>query len=165
MKIDPSFDEYRQERDTPHTNTGNLGLYLFVKALVLVINNKSFYDHYLVQKLAFDIAGLVTHAEGFNSRVGLSQVTHVQEAHLETQNNRFVGWTVQWQHSVEIEPPDYSNENLRPGHYPKADANKINQLFIQTVDDQKKTLEQIKIEIDGTEAKDSQTTDTEKREA
>ena len=41
LKTDPSFDEYRQEKGTPHTNTGNLALYLFVRALVLVINNKN----------------------------------------------------------------------------------------------------------------------------
>ena len=128
LKIDPSFDEYRQQRDTPHTNTGNLAIYIFVKALVLVSNNKVVQSHHHVKQLAFDIAGLVTEADGFNTRVGLSQVTHIREAELK-QSDRLIGWIVQWQHSVELEPPDYSRPELRPGCYPEADAHKITNIF------------------------------------
>lgn len=114
-KIDPSFDEYTQERDTPHTNTGNLALYLFVKALVLVINNKNIITHLQVRQLAFDIAGVVTEQRRFGASVGMSQVTHISELQGNNLNlsNRLIGWTVQWQHSLEIEAPDYSNIGIR----------------------------------------------------
>ena len=137
MKIDPAFDEYRQDKDTPHTNTGNLGLYLFMRTLALMSNSNSPRAYYYVRQFAVDIAAIITNSEGFNSRVGMSQVTHVQEAPLHIQNELVIGWMVQWQHSVELEMPDYSDPKRRYDRY-KADhktrkeisASKVDELFI-----------------------------------
>ena len=133
LKTDPSFDEYRQEKGTPHTNTGNLALYLFVRALVLVINNKNTVTHRRVRQLAFDIAGVVTEHTRFGANVGMSQVTHISELQGYNLSNRLIGWTVQWQHSLELEAPDYSNIGIRKAFCDselEADANDINRLNI-----------------------------------
>ena len=61
----------------------------------------------------------------------MAQVTHIREAEIKEQNDRYAGWLVQWQHSVELEKPDYSNPTLRPGCYPEADARKVKELFIK----------------------------------
>ena len=135
LKIDPSFDEYTQDRNTPHSNTGNLSIYLFVRALVLVINNKNTVTHLRVRQLAFDIAAIITEQSRFSAQVGMSQVTHISELQGQNPSNRLVGWTVQWQHSIELETTDYSNLGIRKAICDlEADAVEIDGLTIEGTD-------------------------------
>ena len=133
-KIDPSYDEYKRQGSNPHTNSGQLGLYLFVKALVLVTNNKGIQTHLQVRQLAFDIAGIITEESRFSSAVSMAQVTHVkalEQDHRHT--NRLVGWTIQWQHEIEVPTPDYSNRDLRSAicNPIEMDADRVKELTIE----------------------------------
>ena len=113
FKTDPSFDEFKFENTSVYSNLGNLGIYLYMRALVLVSSGDE-RSWLTVRKLAADVAGVVTESERFGGIVGMSQVTEIGEvAEIRRRSNFYVAWEVLWQHSVELEPPDYSRVELR----------------------------------------------------
>ena len=131
LKADPSYDEYNQDRNVSFTNSGDLGIHLFVKALVLISNNKTRDSHIHVRQLAIDIGGVINENRRFGGQVQMSQVTHIQEAALHQYNSHLIGWTIQWQHSIVIEPPDYSNIGIRKAIVDdtmKADAAQVKEI-------------------------------------
>lgn len=113
FKTDPSFDEFRHEETSTYSNLGNLGIYLYMRALIIVSNRFDF-SWYQVRKLAIDVAGVVTNLERFGAKVGMSQVTEISEVpNVRQRSDHYIGWQVLWQHSVELEPPDYSSVEMR----------------------------------------------------
>ena len=129
LKTDPNYDEVRHDRTSIFTNDGNLFIYLYMRALVIVSNLRET-AHYQVRRLAVDAAGLITQTGRFGAPIGLAQVTSIAEVQeLQQLNNHLIGWEVLWQHSVELEAPDYTNPNLRD--FPEANADDIYDLNIE----------------------------------
>ena len=122
LKADPSVRDFQHKENSIFSNVGNLPLYVYMRALILVSNHQK--DcHFFVRQYALDLAGLVTDQGRFGARVGLSQVTDVQEVReVQERNNHLVGWEVLWQQTVEIEPPNYEERLLG---YPDVDMSDI----------------------------------------
>ena len=110
--------------DSAFTNTGDLEIYIFMRALILVSNRRPNVAHFKVRQLALDIAGLVTEVGQFGTPSGLAQVSNVQAVQeVQEMNNHLIGWEVLWHHQLQLNAPDYSNPALRG--LPEADANPI----------------------------------------
>lgn len=104
----------------PYTNRGDLSLNVYLRAIVLVAKSE-LSSELRVRQLALDIAGLVTEQGRFGTLSGMSMVTSVGEViAVESHYPHLVGWEVEWQHSIEIGAPDYSNPALRK--FPEADS-------------------------------------------
>ena len=103
-KLIPVQDEFKHDQQ-PFMNTDTLPIYIFMKAIITT-DNIELNPHLHVRQLAFWVAGHVTSAGRFGSRVGLSQVTHIHECtELQRNDNRLLQWEVRWQHLITIEKP------------------------------------------------------------
>ena len=122
LKVDPSFDEFQHKGDTEKSNLGTLALYMYMRALVLVSNRRE-RSHFDVRQYALDLGGIVTDARRFESRVGFSQITTIEETReVQDRNNSLLGWTVEWQHTVELEAPAYESRLI---NFPDVDMKDI----------------------------------------
>ena len=104
----------------PYSTTGNVCLNMCLRA-VIIVEKRSLAAERQVRQLAIDVAGLVGERGRFGTKTGMSMLMGIGEV-VELQNHypHLIGWEVEWQHSVELSAPDYSEVGLR--QFPEADS-------------------------------------------
>lgn len=118
-KMNPAAGEFEHEDTSIYSNLGELELYAYVKAVILV-NNRSIESvnggdicaHTWVRQLAFDVAGFVSAMSRFGHAVGMSQVIEIRPSGgnrdlTRVNTTTLISWIVRWQHSISLGEPDY----------------------------------------------------------
>lgn len=100
--------DFRHQDNSIHANLNQLALYAYCTARIYV-SSRATDPHKLVRRLAFDVAGFVTHASRFGQPCGMSQVTHIEELEaVRRRETNMIAWVVRWMHSINLGNPDYT---------------------------------------------------------
>ena len=101
-KLNPTQGEYRHSQQSIHSNKGNLALWLYMHATI-VVNNRIPDPNVTARQLAFDVAAFVNAQSRLGSPTGMSQVYEIAPVEQARRDNiALIAWRVKWQHSIEF---------------------------------------------------------------